>query len=419
MSSASKIIVNLIGTYFEYFDFMLFAFCVPIFLQIFAIPGSKTLSLLLIWSAFAISFLVRPLGSVLFGLIGDLFGRALALSISTILMSIPTIIIGLIPPYSIIGKWSLILLISCRILQGFAVSGEYTGSIVNIYEGATKNRGLLCSLTGTACALGVFSGSLLLTIFHSFDSLTQNQYWWRWTFITAGFLVGFSGLVMRFVTQAKPIGKNSFASAAAIVKNLYSQEKIILLSVLLLSSFVSVLSYIIFAFLPNQLQKIFGIGVGLQYSTFCIFFAIIMTPVAGLLADKYEKEKVMMLVAGIAMIFFPFLNYSLTINNSYFIVIMYMLFSGLTGAFGGALCTYLVESFQATTRYTGSAVAYNLAICAVGPVTPLILTVLWPKQFVLNMMFMGLTAIVLFFLYLSIIRLQQFPLKAREDCFIK
>lgn len=405
----ANIISNLVGTYFEFFDFMLFAFCIPIFLGVFSIPERNNISSILVWSAFAISYFVRPLGSVFFGLVGDLFGRKISLSFSTLLMSIPTITIGLIPPYSVIGKWSLLLLIICRILQGFAVSGEYTGSIVNLYESTSKNKCLFCSLTGTACALGVFSGSLLLTLFRSIYALSQNEHWWRETFITAGVLVGLSGLLIRYLTTAEHISKKTHVTAAVsnIFHTLYLKEKTTFFSIFLLAGFASILSYIIFAFLPNHMQKLFGIEIGLQVSTFCIFFAIVTTPLSGILSDKYGYEKIMLLTTAIILVFFPFLTFALTKNNLLAVVAMYALCSGLTGLFGGALCSYLVEKFGATTRYTGSTVAYNMAICFIGPITPLALMVLWKNQLMINIAFITVATIVLFFLFMNLVVLKN------------
>lgn len=396
--SFTNICINLIGTYFEFFDFMLFAFCIPIFIQTFSPPGLQKISLFLMWGTFAISYFVRPLGSFFFGFLGDLFGRNIALSFSTLLMSIPTIAIGLIPGYLSIGKWSLILLLCCRILQGFAVSGEYTGSIVNLYEITKKHRNLICSLTSTSCALGIFSGLLLLIIFRNSFSLRQHEYWWRGTFVIAGCLVGLSGLLLKFLTKKKTMKKKEHISIKEILKILSSEEKMTLCSVFLLTAFSSATSYIASTFLPNHMQNILGIDRGLKISTFCISPVIFATILSGFLSDKYGNKLIMFLAAIMTIILFPFLIFYLTNEGNFLrkIIILYACYSGLIGIFGGALCSYLVENFNCKTRYTGSSIAYNMAVCFVGPITPLLLTALWGKQLIINLAFAVISLLALF-----------------------
>ena len=107
----------------------------------------------------------------------------------------------------------------------------------------------------------------------------------------------------------------------------------------------------------------------------------------------------MLLATTVILICFPLLMFILA-NKNYLqlIIIMYTLYSGLTGFFGGALCSYLVEKFSINTRYTGSTIAYNAAVCFIGPITPLILTALWGNQLIINFVFVIISIVVWIFL---------------------
>jgi MFS family permease len=132
---SSKIVAAFLGTIIEYYDYTLYGFAAGV-LALKFLPHSTDYitNLTKSFVIYYVAYFAKPLGSIIFGRIGDLYGRKLALSITIIGISIPTTMIGLLPEYEIIGIWSVIILIICRFVQGIFVGGEYDGAAIYVIE---------------------------------------------------------------------------------------------------------------------------------------------------------------------------------------------------------------------------------------------------------------------------------------------
>lgn len=150
------VIATGIGNAMEWFDFGLYAYLAVILSQLFfSGVDNSGLQLVLTFGTFAAAFLVRPIGGVFFGRIGDKYGRKIVLSTTIILMALSTLFIALLPTYEQIGVWAPILLLVARMIQGFSTGGEYSGAMVYIAESSPdKKRGIL----GSGLEIGTLSG---------------------------------------------------------------------------------------------------------------------------------------------------------------------------------------------------------------------------------------------------------------------
>ncbi|MDX1411467.1 MAG: MFS transporter, partial [Nitrospirales bacterium] len=134
------ILAGLVGNVMEWYDFAVYGFFASVIGHQFFPSDNPTVSLIAAFGAFAAGFLVRPLGGLLFGRIGDLVGRSRALTLSVLTMAIPTVIIGLLPTHQSIGLAAPVLLVTLRLIQGLSVGGEYTSSLVFLVENAPQDR---------------------------------------------------------------------------------------------------------------------------------------------------------------------------------------------------------------------------------------------------------------------------------------
>jgi MFS transporter, MHS family, proline/betaine transporter len=180
----SIIIGGAIGNLTEWYNFLLYGYLAAVISQLFFPAHNKLLSLSLTFTIFALGFLVRPLGGLLFGWIGDTYGRQRALVISLIMMTVPTFLIGCLPTYATMGIASPLLLCIFRIFQGFSAGGEHTGSAVYIAEYAPAgHRTLWVSTVPVSAALGVLISSMsALLIMHSFTHEQLLAWGWRTVF---------------------------------------------------------------------------------------------------------------------------------------------------------------------------------------------------------------------------------------------
>ena len=169
----------------EWYDFALYANFAGLIGQKFFPSFDSSAAMIAAFSVFAVGFLMRPIGAVIFGTIGDRFGRKLALSLSILLMAIPTALVGLLPTYETIGVWAPILLTLMRLLQGLSMGGALTGSASYIIEHAKpKNRGLAGSASMFSLCLGFMVGSVIawaLSTYMSHDNFMS--YGWRLPFL--------------------------------------------------------------------------------------------------------------------------------------------------------------------------------------------------------------------------------------------
>ena len=205
MAMKKILIAGMIGNALEWYDFALYAqFASMITLHFF--PESEQMGTLLTFMVFAVGFIARPLGGILFGIIGDEFGRRIALAIGITAMAIPTACIGLTPSYATIGIAAPIILTVIRLTQGFAVGGEFSGCIAFIVEHAPlKHRGLVGSAAFASLCIGMLVGVIVTEAFAYWMAPAKLAAWgWRLPFI-ASLFVGGIGLYIRLQLSESPL----------------------------------------------------------------------------------------------------------------------------------------------------------------------------------------------------------------------
>ncbi len=176
----------MIGNSLEAYDFSIYGYFAVIISNNFFPESSVWGSIIKMYSIFAIGFLARPIGALIYGYIGDIYGRKLSMYISIITIAISTGLIGLLPSKDIIGVFAPILLIILRFIQGLSLGGEYTGSIIYILENTRKNKTFYGSLAIAGGNIGLLLASIvsyILTSYLSNDFL--HSYGWRIAFIIA------------------------------------------------------------------------------------------------------------------------------------------------------------------------------------------------------------------------------------------
>ena len=192
------LLAGAIGNVLEWYDFALYGYFAPVLASLLFPSDSRSLSLISAFGVFAVGFLARPLGAMLFGYWGDTLGRRHALAWSILLMAVPTCLVGLLPTYGTIGVLAPIALTLCRFLQGLSVGGEFTGSATFLVEhAAASQRGYVGSWAGFSAQIGALLGSGVGALIAS--SLTEealHQWGWRIPFVRGG-LIAVAGWYVR------------------------------------------------------------------------------------------------------------------------------------------------------------------------------------------------------------------------------
>lgn len=370
-----------IGNFVEWFDFDIYAQFITIISMKFFPSDNPTASLLSGFAAFAVGFLARPIGGIIFGNIGDRVGRRTALSGAVLLMSGATVAIGLTPSYESVGLLAPVLLVAWRILQGLSAGGEYAGSGSFIIEYAPSHRrALFGAVNPMSVALGTAAGATVgLVVTQSMNEASLESWGWRIPFILAG-PVGLVGLYLRLKIQETPEFEAVREAAAEAVHPPIVrafQEGLRPMIVVFAWSMVTAVSfYLLGGYMVAYNTEELGLGrvdALTSYIVALLVFAI-SCPLTGLAADRWGRRPVAIAAAiGLAVAVIP----------SFHIMGMgglgaTMLGQGLYGIFAGAIAlitpVIMVELFRPEIRYTASALAYNMAFALLGGTAPLVAT---------------------------------------------
>jgi metabolite-proton symporter len=365
-SPGQVLFASLIGTAIEFFDFYIYATAaVLVFPRLFfpaADPASATLASL---ATFAIAFIARPIGSVLFGHFGDRIGRKTTLVAALLTMGISTVLIGILPTYQSIGIAAPLLLSLCRFGQGIGLGGEWGGAVLLATENAPPGKrawyGMFPQL---GAPIGfVFSGSVYLLLTSTLSDEQFFSFGWRIPFLSSAVLV-LLGLYVRLTITETPI----FAEAV----NRQERVKLPIVDVfrnhsttILLGILISLVAYMLF-----YMMSVFTLSWAtsqLGYSRqqflvmqlFGILFFAATIPFAGKIAERGRRKAMLWMV--MLAIAFGFAMPSLFAAGPDGALVMLALGFGLTGLVYGPLGTVLSELFPTHVRYTGSSVAFNMA----------------------------------------------------------
>lgn len=373
------LISGMIGNALEWYDYALYAQFSYIIGQHF-FPDSEMRDTLT-FAVFASGFLIRPLGAIVFGNIGDKLGRRLALMIGILTMAIPTAAIGMLPSYNDIGLAAPILLVIIRLTQGFSLGGEFSGCITYIVEHATKeNRGLL----GSAAFISMCAGMLLGVMTASFMSAIMSEedlfnWGWRIPFI-AGLFVGLIGIYIRTNLSESPLYKSVNSKKILVSRPLYEiftkHSKSLFLAI---SIYITVTApfYTATVFIENFMQKLgYSASTSFAAGTIILVTLIIVMPISAIISDKIGRKKI--LVLGTISIFlssYP-VFWALGQMNDCGALFAAFLFSCILGIYMGPVPTVLVELFPTSIRFTGVALSYNISAALFGGTAPMVATLL-------------------------------------------
>lgn len=377
MQNHRSIIACIIGNILEWYEFSLFAYLSPVIAQLF-FPSKNTIaSLLATLLVFAAGFIVRPLGSVVLGHLGDKFGRAKTLKFTILLMSISSVLTGFLPTYQQIGLLAPILLIICRLLQGFCIGGEFAGSMIFLSESSdAKQRGFITSMTNNGCNFGVLIAVAACGLLSS--SVSEAfliTYGWRILFMSGG-LLGLLGLWLRrdlaesetFYELKQNINEDYFPLSYVLSK----QKKRILHIVLLL--FISACgSYTLMGYLSTYLHQFLNIPLADAYKMQTVFiaFSLLFLPLFAHLSDKFGRKSILLFaIVGYLIFTLPSFWY-LQITPSWWVLMPLVIFYSAEQA---VIPVVMVEMFPGKGRYTGISIAYNISMALVGGFSPAINT---------------------------------------------
>lgn len=368
------VISGMVGNALEWYDYALYAQFTPIIAQHF-FPDSEIKEILTL-AVFAAGFIVRPLGGIFFGNIGDRLGRRIALVIGILTMAIPTAGIGLLPSYESIGLAAPIILTIIRLVQGFSLGGEFSGCIAYIVEHAPyERRGLAGSASFVSMCAGMLLGLITASAFTNYMEEDRLIAWgWRIPFI-AGLFIGGIGLYIRSHLSESPLYKAAKESGSLSRTPLretltkYWLELIVAMGIYIT---VTAPFYTATVYIENFMQTL-----GYNKSQSSIVGTIILTtmiigfPISAAISDRVGRRPVLTL--GIVLMIILIYPIFLMLGSMDFTlaVISQIIFSSIIALYMGPVPTTLVEIFPTRVRFTGVALSYNISAAIFGGSAPM------------------------------------------------
>ena len=372
------ILSSVFGNTLEFYNLTLYGVLASTFASLHFPSDSKMLSLLGSLGAFAAAFLVRPLGAILFGSIGDRLGRKRALGLSILCMGFPTLLIGLLPGYETIGIFAPILLLFARMGQGLCAGGEFNGAVVFALEHVEKDKpGLTGGIIISSCLFGS-----ILAIGMSSLLLNPNfpDWAWRIAFIVGGVACIFGYYIRKKLDESPAFlqVEKSKRVLKAPLKNVFSKHLSSFFRVFSIGAFDGILTYTLVAFLGLYLTNYLEIPPqeAAYYSLAGFLSCMLGCPFFGWYADKYGARETLVLstilIVGLIIPIFMALNSSLWFS----ILFGHVLFGFLVASIIGVQPLFSQGLFPTQDRYTGISFAYSLGIGILGGLTPLFLTMI-------------------------------------------
>ncbi|GGB48509.1 MFS transporter [Lentibacillus populi] len=411
------VVATAMGNAMEWFDFGIYSYLAATIGKVFFPEMAGPTQLVFSFATFAVAFLVRPIGGMFFGMLGDRLGRKKILAITLIIMALATLSIGLIPGYATIGITAPILLLIARLVQGFSTGGEYSGAMTFIAESAPdKRRGVMASGLEVGTLVGYIGGSGIVTLLtFILGSETMLDWGWRIPFLIAA-PIGFIGLYLRTHLEETPAfekmeeekekAEKTGESKHVSMKDILIHHRRPLLIGLTLVFFYNVIDYTVLTYMPSHLTAVLGYGEtkGLLLILIVMFIMIPFVLLMGHFGDRIGNKRIIQSsLIGIIVLAIPSFML-INSGNNWLVFAGLLILATLLAALLGTMPSQLPSLFFTNVRYGGLAITYNISTSLFGGTAPLLVawlvdvtaSQLAPAYYVIFASIIGIVVVTLF-----------------------
>lgn len=382
----------IVGNSLEWYDFAIYGYFAPVFAKLFFHADNETSALLGAFAIFAVGFFFRPLGGIIFGHLGDRYGRKKTLVATIILVAGGTTLIGLLPTYESVGIYAVFMLVFCRILQGVGVGGELPGVMTYLSEiSSEKTRGFYSSFAQFGTGAGALL-ALLVTTGLNYLLSSEDIYSWGWRIpFLFGILSGVIAIYLRLTIPESALfvkkqqeGKTHRLPLIVALKT----EPLSIMRTIGLTWGGSAMYYTFFVYLTTFLTIYVSLPTQEASAIIASWLVVYLCtlPCAGFLSDRIGRKPLIYFGTGIiALLGYPFFRLFLSpeaaFEQAYISKVTAIFLSGAFliacfALFVGAFVPAMAEFFKTTSRYSGMAFGYNVGQIFGGGMAPFIATYL-------------------------------------------
>jgi MHS family proline/betaine transporter-like MFS transporter len=372
-SALRTALAGLIGNVLEWFDFAVYGYFAGVIGRQFFPQSSPTAQQLLAFAVFALGFFARPIGSLALGAVGDRIGRRALLTVSIVLMGGSTMLLGLLPTYQQIGVTAPILLVTMRLIQGFSVGGEFTGSMVYTTEASSAlTRGIVSSSTAAGVTIGFILGSGSAWLVNSLLEPAQVASWgWRIPFVTS-IIFCIVGWFLRRGLHETAEGVKAASVRPPLIQSMIA-DWLPMLQTFGIVATTNAAYYLTFTYMVERRQSLAGGGsIFLLANTLSLVVVLIAKPFGGWLSDKIGRRRLMIILTlAIMALIYPVFQMMLLGTPQMFVLgqILLAIPTGMALGLQGAM---VVEIFPLRTRVTSMSIAYSITLALAGGTAPLV-----------------------------------------------
>jgi MHS family proline/betaine transporter-like MFS transporter len=372
-SALRSALAGLIGNVLEWFDFAVYGYFAGDIGRQFFPQSNATAQQLLAFAVFALGFFARPIGSLALGTVGDRIGRRALLTVSIALMGGSTMLLGLLPTYNQIGVTAPILLVIIRLIQGFSVGGEFTGSMVYTTEASSSlTRGIVSSSTAAGVTIGFILGSGSAWLVNSLLEPAQVASWgWRIPFVTS-IIFCIVGWFLRRGLHETAEGVKAASIRPPFFPSIIA-DWLPMLQTFGIVATTNAAYYLTFTYIVERRKGLSdGGSVFLLANTLSLVVVLGAKPFGGWLSDKVGRRRLMIiLTVAIMALIYPAFQIMLSGTPQMFVLGQILLAIPLGMALGlqGAM---VVEIFPLRTRVTSMSIAYSVTLALAGGTAPLV-----------------------------------------------
>lgn len=375
---------SFMGNFVEWFDYAAYGYLATVIALTFFPQTDAATGLMATFAVFALSFIVRPMGGLIWGHFGDKYGRRSALSWSILIMTVSTFCIGILPGYNLIGLWAPALLLLIRMVQGFSASGEYAGASAFLAEYAPDGkRGFYTSIVPASTAAGLLFGALFVACMHAVMTSENLHDWgWRLPFLLAA-PFGLVGRYIRmslqdspkFLEMEKRLEAKECATHAPVRELLTVHRRAVTIGIGV-TCLNAVAFYLLLSYMPTYLSTEMGMSEGNSFiaSTVSLATYIGLIFLMGKLSDRFGR-KTMLVMASVLFLLLTFPLFGMLGNPSLVVILMIQIaFGAILAMNDGTLPCFLAEIFPTRVRFSGFAFSFNVANAVFGGTAPFIAT---------------------------------------------
>ena len=365
-------VIGAVGNILTWYNFALFMPFLHIISKSFFPLENEVYGEVLSFLALSVGLFIRPLGAAIFGPIGDKLGRQKAISLSILLMAIPTLGIGLLPGYHQIGIWAPILLVVCRALQGISMGGEYTAAMVHLVEKAPiHRRGFYGSWSDAGSQVGVLMGCGALVWLDSFFSPEAvYAFAWRIPFLFAVILIPFAFFVPGQNAALKKKEKEP------IISMLLDHKKEVGCTIAV-TAFSAVAFYTLLTFFPYFLvsKGMLSLREATLCSTWANITIVFVVLGAGYLSDYFSRKPFLIIgILGVTVAaYFMFL---MQVKDFRYWMALHIAYGFFLSVYYSCRAAFFAEAFPAKVRCTAVSLSLSIAQAIFGGLTPVVMSYL-------------------------------------------